>query len=169
MVGVAQLVRVPDCDSGCRGFESHRSPRFSFRGLRNEDWDICLRCRDFPQSLALDSQSLKNGPLAQLVEQLTLNQRVGGSTPPRPTIIAAGPAPEGAGPAGVSDVRISARPFRSFSRMGGAGECGGTGRRAGFRFQWGNPWEFESLHSHQTERMDVHLLSLSRAGGRGMG
>ena len=27
------------------------------------------------------------GPLAQLVEQLTLNQRVGGSTPPRPTII----------------------------------------------------------------------------------
>jgi hypothetical protein len=27
------------------------------------------------------------GPLAQLVEQLTLNQRVGGSTPPRPTIL----------------------------------------------------------------------------------
>src|SRR2546422_7672587 len=26
------------------------------------------------------------GPLAQLVEQLTLNQRVGGSSPPRPTI-----------------------------------------------------------------------------------
>ena len=25
------------------------------------------------------------GPLAQLVEQLTLNQRVGGSKPPRPT------------------------------------------------------------------------------------
>ena len=25
------------------------------------------------------------GPLAQLVEQLTLNQRVGGSSPPRPT------------------------------------------------------------------------------------
>ena len=28
MVGVAQLVRVPDCDSGCRGFESHRPPQF---------------------------------------------------------------------------------------------------------------------------------------------
>ena len=27
----------------------------------------------------------KRGPLAQLVEQLTLNQRVGGSSPPRPT------------------------------------------------------------------------------------
>ena len=26
MVAVAQLVRVPDCDSGCRGFESRRSP-----------------------------------------------------------------------------------------------------------------------------------------------
>jgi hypothetical protein len=33
------------------------------------------------------STNLKFGPLAQLVEQLTLNQRVGGSTPPRPTII----------------------------------------------------------------------------------
>src|SRR2546425_10801363 len=29
----------------------------------------------------------KSGPLAQLVEQLTLNQRVGGSSPPRLTII----------------------------------------------------------------------------------
>src|SRR6185437_4826523 len=28
MVDVAQLVRVPDCDSGCRGFESHRPPQF---------------------------------------------------------------------------------------------------------------------------------------------
>jgi hypothetical protein len=26
MVGVAQLVRVPDCDSGCRGFKSHHLP-----------------------------------------------------------------------------------------------------------------------------------------------
>jgi hypothetical protein len=28
------------------------------------------------------------------------------------------------------------------------GESGGIGRRAGFRFQWGNPWEFESPLSH---------------------
>src|SRR5260370_27385274 len=27
MVGVAQLVRAPGCGPGCRGFESHRSPR----------------------------------------------------------------------------------------------------------------------------------------------
>jgi hypothetical protein len=59
-VGVAQLVRVPDCDSGCRGFESHRPPQFS-------------RC----------------GPLAQLVEQETLNLLVLGSSPRRPTIFPA--------------------------------------------------------------------------------
>ena len=56
MVGVAQLVRVPDCDSGCRGFESHRPPQFE-----------------------------KCGPLAQLVEQETLNLLVLGSSPRRPT------------------------------------------------------------------------------------
>ncbi len=49
------------------------------------------------------------GPLAQLVEQLTLNQLVVGSTPTRPTI----------------------------SRL--EGESGETGRRAGLRSLWGNP------------------------------
>ena len=78
--GRSSVGRAPDCDSGCRGFEPHRSPQF-----------FCF------------SQYL--GPLAQLVEQLTLNQRVVGSKPTRPTIC----------------------------------ECGGIGRRAGFRFQWGNP------------------------------
>ena len=51
-----------------------------------------------------------NGPLAQLVEQLTLNQLVVGSTPTRPTI---------------------SHP--------GAGESGETGRRASLRSLWGNP------------------------------
>ena len=50
-----------------------------------------------------------HGPLAQLVEQLTLNQLVVGSNPTRPTI----------------------------SRFGG--ESGETGRRAGLRSLWGNP------------------------------
>ena len=27
MVAVAQLVRAPDCGSGCRGFEFHRLPK----------------------------------------------------------------------------------------------------------------------------------------------
>ena len=31
MVGVAQLVRVPDCDSGCRGFDPRRPPQFVSR------------------------------------------------------------------------------------------------------------------------------------------
>jgi hypothetical protein len=52
----------------------------------------------------------KFGPLAQLVEQLTLNQRVVGSRPTRPIT----------------------------SRLEWC-ESGGIGRRAGFRFQWGNP------------------------------
>ncbi len=54
--------RAPDCDSGRRGFESHRSPHFQ-AAMAGE----------------------KNGPLAQLVEQLTLNQLVVGSNPTRPT------------------------------------------------------------------------------------
>ena len=34
MVGVAQLVRAPDCGSGGRGFETRHSPHFSqFRNL----------------------------------------------------------------------------------------------------------------------------------------
>ena len=28
MVGVAQMVRAPDCDSGGRGFDSHHPPQF---------------------------------------------------------------------------------------------------------------------------------------------
>src|SRR5881296_2097646 len=57
-VTVAQLVRALDCGSRGCGFDSHRSPHTRI--------DV-------------------SAPLAQLVEQLTLNQRVGGSSPPRPT------------------------------------------------------------------------------------
>ena len=55
--GRSSAGRVPGCDPGCRGFESHRPPHQS------------------------------NGPLAQLVEQETLNLLVVGSIPTRPTII----------------------------------------------------------------------------------
>ena len=51
--GRSSVGRAPDCDSGCRGFDPHRSPHF--------------------------------GPLAQLVEQETLNLLVDGSIPSRPT------------------------------------------------------------------------------------
>ncbi len=63
-MGVAQLVRVPDCDSGCRGFESHRPPHFDML------------------------KYVSSGPLAQLAEQWTLNPLVVGSIPTRPTILA---------------------------------------------------------------------------------
>ena len=43
-----------------------------------------------------------------------------------------------------------------------AGECGETGRRAGFRFQWGNPWEFESPHSHQPSSLQTHCFQVTR-------
>ena len=58
--------RAPDCDSGGRGFEPHRSPQLLSDGVT-----------------AVEG---KNGPLAQLAEQLTLNQLVVGSNPTRPTI-----------------------------------------------------------------------------------
>ncbi len=183
MVGVAQLVRVPDCDSGCRGFESHRSPHFLTRAVSSvgrdgvfakvqwtfappgaRPWMVGPGCR-----IGLLSRhgwhvcKLKFGPLAQLVEQLTLNQRVGGSSPPRPTIYApctAGRFQESRSfhlPA-ILTVFIpwSCGEKSVWPESGSLAlycaryycECGGTGRRAGFRFQWGNPWEFESLHSH---------------------
>ena len=55
-VGIAQLVRAPDCGSGGREFESH-----------------------YPPHIKYDS-------LAQSVEQGTENPRVGGSIPPLGTM-----------------------------------------------------------------------------------
>ena len=54
--GRSSVGRAQDCDSCGRGFDPHRPPHSS------------------------------EGPLAQLVEQLTLNQLVVGSIPTRPTI-----------------------------------------------------------------------------------
>lgn len=57
MVAVAQFGRALDCGSGCRGFESHQPPHFD------------------------NTTFLLYGPLAQLVEQRTLNPFVQGSIP----------------------------------------------------------------------------------------
>ena len=47
MVGLAQLVRVPDCDSGGHGFDSHSSPHIFHRGiakrLKASDFDSDIR------------------------------------------------------------------------------------------------------------------------------
>ena len=57
--GRSSVGRAPGCDPGRRGFESHRPPHLPGRTV--------------------------SGPLAQLVEQETLNLLVVGSTPTRPT------------------------------------------------------------------------------------
>ena len=57
--GRSSVGRAPGCDPGRRGFESHRPPHLPGRSV--------------------------SGPLAQLVEQETLNLLVVGSTPTRPT------------------------------------------------------------------------------------
>ena len=59
--GRSSAGRAPGCDPGRRGFESHRPPH-------------------------LPGGRTVSGPLAQLVEQETLNLLVVGSTPTRPTI-----------------------------------------------------------------------------------
>ena len=63
-----------------RAFESPQA--------RQEIFDEKFSIDDF-QELGFQStiaDSRKDGPLAQLVEQLTLNQRATGSSPVRPTI-----------------------------------------------------------------------------------
>ena len=70
MVGVAQLVRAPDCGSGGRGFESRYPPQYG----------LIIRIAQ------VHWRSATYGPLAQLVEQGTLNPKVIGSIPIRPTM-----------------------------------------------------------------------------------
>ena len=80
MVGIAQLVRVPGCGPGGRGFDSHYSPH-------NYNIIYALGCRQavrhgilIPASRRFDpfhpSQTFFYGPLAQSVEHLTFNQVV---------------------------------------------------------------------------------------------
>ena len=78
MVGVAQLVRALGCGPRGRGFESPRSPqivgRYQFRYRRHEFL--------IGEHMALSpSVEPRNAPLAQLVEQRTLNPQVLGSIP----------------------------------------------------------------------------------------
>ena len=66
--GRSSVGRAPGCGPGGRGFEPHRSPQPPI---------------DADTRSSRDRQS--NGPLAQLVEQWTLNPLVLGSNPRRPT------------------------------------------------------------------------------------
>jgi hypothetical protein len=97
MVGVAQVVRAPVCGTGCRGFESLYPPlgvsvgeipsgaRPPVRGCApvaqlDRATDFESVGRRFESCRAYDSMY---GPLAQLVEQQTLNLWVAGSIPAR--------------------------------------------------------------------------------------
>ena len=82
-VGVAQHGRALDCGSSGRGFKSHRSPSSSVlcssRRAAKAYWRGRAALRD-----AVPSESeTRTGPLAQLVEQRTLNPSVEGSIPSR--------------------------------------------------------------------------------------
>ena len=89
-----------------------------------------------PSSTPFFVQCTVCGPLAQLVEQETLNLLVVGSNPTRPTIFdQAGLPLTLVSPACGRGDHFARRDMIPIEQ----GESGGTGRRAGFRFQWANP------------------------------
>ncbi len=83
---------MPDCGSGCRGFDPHHPPEpdttFRFRDKNLNAFVAQLdRATDF-ESVGRRFESCRThgfyiGPLAQLAEQQTLNLRVEGSKPSR--------------------------------------------------------------------------------------
>ena len=82
MVGMAQLASAPDCGSGGRGFKSLHPP---FNGPspsgKAQDFDSCIRWFKSSRSSSNAGNIIVYGPLAQVVEHLTFNQVVRGSSP----------------------------------------------------------------------------------------
>ncbi len=79
VVGLAQLVRVPGCGPGSRGFKSHIPPQFLQKPIGVSPSGKAL---DFDSSIRrFESCHPSQDPLAQSVEHLTFNQGVWGSNP----------------------------------------------------------------------------------------
>ena len=89
IASVAQLDRVPVFETGGWRFESSQARFVSGKKVRNmaiiacHTPVLCVSCETLIAGTAV------KGRLAQLVEQLTLNQRVVGSNPPSPNSIRA--------------------------------------------------------------------------------
>ena len=99
MVGIAQLVRAPDCGSGCRGFESHYPPHMNKAraGALAPALTLCLRlptqgCSQVARQGTLTPSLVGSNPtipatffeydpVAQSVEQLPFKPWVRGSSP----------------------------------------------------------------------------------------
>ena len=84
MVGIAQLVRAPDCGSGGPRFESVYPPHKYILGCsqvgKAQDFDSCIPWVRVPPAQPL-FLFIEYAPLAQLAEHLTFNQGVRGSNP----------------------------------------------------------------------------------------
>ena len=81
MAGVAQLVRASDCGPEGRGFDSHLPPHYNIGvspSVKAPDFDSGIRRF---KSCYPSHQKLNNGSLAQVVEHMTFNHVVRGSSP----------------------------------------------------------------------------------------
>jgi hypothetical protein len=93
---VAQRIRASASGAEGRRFESSQARQTSYLAGygSGQDSSLSFALKEltpnasfcFTIGLNFSVSFLLSGPLAQLVEQLTLNQRVGGSNPPRLTI-----------------------------------------------------------------------------------
>ena len=104
MVGIAQLVRVPGCGPGGRGFESHYSPHLPIP--RTMGCRQAVRHQTLTLALVGSNPATPASffdPLAQLVEHLTFNQVVRSSTLRRITIFSSADADLCAGVAELAD------------------------------------------------------------------